>query len=166
MAQANCLSNRATLASTSPILIAVTLGRARTRARWRGISSSGSTFALAMYVIGAPSNAPGDRIMKKFVEKLPQSTVLVLSTTARRGVPCISNSSVDPRSTPRFSAASSSTDTRMGFRVWSSFRSSSDSDGHHRPFATILSLGSSESAVSTYSRVKYQPFRLSLCSSG
>ena len=101
-----------------------------------------------MYVTGAPSSAPRERIAKKLVVRLCQSTFRRLITSASTVTPCTSNASVPPMETPRCFAAASSRETR-GVRAASAAV-------HQRPRVIAVPGGGSAVAVSTYSRVRYQ----------
>ena len=86
--------------------------------------------------------------MKKLAVRLCQSTLRRLITSASTGTPWTSNVSVPPTPTPKYFAASSSTDTRG--------RAEASLGVHQRPRTIRFAGGGSVAQVSTYSRVKYQ----------
>ena len=86
--------------------------------------------------------------MKKLVVRLCQSTLRRFITSASTGTPCTSKVSVPPTRTPKYFAASSSTDTRG--------RLDASSAVHQRPRVSAFAGGGAADHVSMYSRVRYQ----------
>ncbi len=121
-----------TVRMMSRVLRAVTLGRASTTACCRSSSLGSGTCTVATNVCGAPCKAPGEKIMKKFVRMLRQSTWRMLVTGTVTLTPWTSMVSCDPMSAPRRRAASSSRDT------WGTDASSGP---HHSPWRISLSGG-------------------------
>src|SRR4030095_10725423 len=81
-------------------------------------------------------------------ESVCQSILRRLVTSASSGTPWTSNVSVPPTRTPKYFAASSSTDT-VG-------RGAASLGLHHLPSTITVAAGGAAAQVSTYSRVRYQ----------
>ena len=123
-------------------------GTCATMAFCSALSAAAGTRAVATHVAGAPSSAPGERITKKLVLRLCQSTRRMLVTTASTSTPWMSKVSRAPSPAPRWRAAVSSSDASGSARV--ARRSTIG------PATIALCSGGVSLQVNTYSRVKYQ----------